>query len=607
MFQRFGACARQCFGRPIGSSIFLACVLILQALPVDDSVGQDSPDADSATAPWPDRITCLVPCTEVDHALSETAGAVTSDDPARAVGPTDLASIRQCLNPRAIDAWEAYQQVCRAFQQEPDDPAIARFLGISRPTPSQLRDRGGRGAPSWLDWDRGTYRTYESTHFVIHSQADEASTRSIAIDLERTYWIWTQLFFPLWESRSQVARTFAGMTEPTVADVVQRLRDTQTTLNDSTRMRIVVFADRARYQRALAEAVPGIENSTGFYADGRRTTFLYVDPIDDAATRRHELTHQLFREATDSRLGRTMPGSRGDFWLVEGIAGYVESLQGSSQAATLGGWDSPRLQFARYRVLANVEYLDPESLWKQPVHEVQKRSDLATWYAHAILHTHWLMDPPNDQFAWVLDRLAKLYAIRVPWAKQPQVQPPRQSDLESFLRVDDSHLRRNPTDRAMKQLCLSRCEVTSDGLRSISPQVGLQWLDLSGVFLTSDDLSLLDPNPTSLLQLNLENTAVDEAALPWIGRAVGLTELDLSWTEIDDRLADHLMNHKALQTAWLTGSRVGDEVLRTLESIATLRSIDVQRTRVSDGVLQRFRAARPSVALNPLELRDSPQ
>ena len=109
--------------------------------------------------------------------------------------------------------------------------------------------------------------------------------------------------------------------------------------------------------------MPGIERSTGYYNDQNQTIFLYVGDVDDAATRRHEMVHQLFREATRSSLRQDrMPAEQSGFWLIEGIAGYFESLKVGDRVATVGGWDASRLQFARYRTLALADVMPMEEL-----------------------------------------------------------------------------------------------------------------------------------------------------------------------------------------------------------------------------------------------------
>jgi hypothetical protein len=61
-----------------------------------------------------------------------------------------------------------------------------------------------------------------------------------------------------------------------------------------------------------------------------------------------------------------------------------------------------------------------------------------------------------------------------------------------------------------------------------------------------------------------------------------------------------------LATLWLTGTKVTDESLPRIASIKTLRRLDLQRTKVTEVGRQRFRAARPDVALDPLELVTPP-
>ncbi len=555
---------------------------------------------DAGEANPPDRVTCFYP-------LSPGQDSVDGAPVIRR--PDDFASLRSGFDPQVMAAWSSYLKVWQAHHDDPSDAAIRRFLGLAGDEPFAMRESAGRAAPSWLRWRRGSYRLVESPHFQVFTKADVSATRDIVTDLERTHWVWTQLFFPLWESRDQVAAALSGMAADENAGAF--VAANRARLIPRGRMRVVVFSDKNQYQAALADSVPGIEQSTGFYGDRKRTIFLYAtddDSAEDVATRRHELTHQLFREATASGLRQTMPGSRDQFWLVEGIAGYSESLRFHGGVATIGGWDSPRLQYARFRVFTTADFLPPRELHGEGIAQVQRRADLARWYAHAIMQTHWLMDQSGivDHRLWVLTKLAELYRIEL--ELRDSAAPPELTlgDMQQFLSVSDSDLIANPVSGDLHELCLAGCTVSPEGLATVPPQDRLRWLDLSGLKIGNDDVRRLIPDPSSLRQVSLEATDVDAGISRWLARARHVQELDLSWTGVGDELATPLPEMKGLQTLWLTGSRVGDAVLAVAGRLPELTAIDVQRTRAATDAVNRLGQTRPNLRVNPLALRDTP-
>ncbi len=555
-----------------------------------------------------DRTTCFFP-------LPSDASSDSPLDTSRVRLPCDG------FGPATPEGWRRYLQVWLAHQRDPSDAAIRQFLGLPPESAVTASSRRGRSAPRELGWRPGSYRQLETPHFQLFTRAEAQTSQQIVEDLERCYWIWTQTFYPLWEGSRQVSLALSGLDDS--MPVAEFLSGSSARITTARKMKVVLFRDAAEYRQTLGRQVPGIEQSTGYYSDPMRITFLYAAEPDDAATRRHELVHQMFREATRSGLGRNPPGETRDFWLVEGIAGYFESLWIGSRDGTLGGWDSPRLQFARHRVLTRDDRMPMSELRADGREAAQQRADLARWYAHAIAQTHRLLDDPGgsgDQQrddrsgtdrgvfrSWTFAKLAELYQIPSQLKEPPSGFDDDRAEgdglLESFLRVDDEDLLNNRVNRPLRELYLAKCEVTGAGLRSIPPQRTLQWLDLSRLPITDRDVTRLVPDPVDLQQLSLEETKVTPQLGSWLGKARHLRELDLSWTASDDQLMAVLPNESVLETLWLTGSGVSNDSIDKLGSLKELGAVDLQRTAVDAEGLRRLRRRKPKLEINPLELR----
>jgi len=521
-----------------------------------------------------------------------------------------------CFDTETRIAWDAYLKLWHSHAENPKNASIRRYVSLPLAGEIEIKSAPGRSAPRFLGWKQGSYQRFDSPHFVIHSQANEQTTTAVAEDLERCYWIWTQMFFPLWDGSPQVAITLKDL-KPNESIAVF-LDKNASRLSTRQKMNVVLFRDADQYVAALAGQVPGVERSTGFYSDSNRTTFLFAESQGSAvsnrdeimATRRHELTHQLFREATrtkrtSGRLGKSsMPGDESQFWLVEGIAGYFESMVMDDPTATLGGWDASRLAYSRYRILVGGDFLPLSQLEPQGRIAVQQRQDIARWYAHSITYTHYLLDGEIDENrCWVYHQLADLYGVELGVRRRPDSPEPTVAELKSFLTVTDDRLSANRVDRQLPRLCLAHSEVTHAGLSEIAAQTSLQWLDLSRLPVATDAVTRLVPDPSSLRQLSLEATAIDRDLTFWLSKADKLEELDLSFTKVDDLMEGPLASMTALETLWLTGTNVSDSVLDVVEKLTELKSLDVQRTRVTSERIERFRRTRPDVKLNPLELR----
>lgn len=593
-----------------------------------------------------DRTTCFVPAgKDSSKSGADTVRQNRSSGPA-SVTPDQAWGAVANLGDQDVGemsaAWANYMLLWRAQNQNPDDPVIRRYLGLTvgdaaRRSNHMMEIKRGRSAPQWLQWSPGSFAQISTSHFTIQSRAGREVSLAIANDLEKCYWIWTQMFFPLWEGSLQVRSHLRGVTssgltgqaigttnesEPDapVNAVVSHLKARSSRLSSRKRLRVVVFRDFDEYVQTLGPDMPGIRQSTGFYSDQRQTMFLFASANDQTETRRHELTHQLFREATRSQLGRNSPGQQRDFWLVEGVAGYMESIwmrsdnsgdsagsAGSNGRATVGGWDSPRMQFARYRVLANQDLLPLADLRSDGQLAAQSRADLPRWYAHAINHTHRLMDSGNlDARRWIYAKLADLYEVSIDWRAfgwegETDVSDLEQPTVQEFLRVTDRHLKQNPVERELKQLCLSRCQVTSEGLASLPKSNSIEWLDLTGQSVSVDALEKLVDAPESLARLSLEATPIDDGIANWISQAIRINEIDLSWTRVSDQVVE-IISGDNVDVLWLTGTGVSDRGLERIVKYPNLQSLDVQRSEVTEDGLKEFASKRSEVSLNPLKL-----
>ena len=507
----------------------------------------------------------------------------------------------------ASHGWRAYLRLWKAHREDPADPMIRRFLGLPLDGEFVMKAKRGSSAPRWLRWKAGTYAQVDTTHFVIHSQSGKEPSTRLARDLERCYWVWTQMFFPLWEARAQVSAALADMGED--QSVTDYLEESGARITIRRKLRVVLFRDADQYRRALAPTYPGIERSTGFYDNGKQTIFLYAADSDDAATRRHELVHQLFREATRSALGRDIPGEKQEFWLVEGIAGYFESLRFADRFATVGGWDSSRLQFARYRVLGRRDEMPMSELRVDGRVAAQERQDLARWYAHSIARSHQLLDGGNvEERQWLYQQLATLYRVKADLPELDEAAALQDIDrrFTNFLKIDDARIADNPIVHPgqIRELVFSGCEISAMGLSNVPPLPSVEWLDLGRTRAAGNgDVLRIAPRPQVLQQLTLEVTGIDSGLKDWLAKASDLREVDLSFTKVDDTTVDAVSKAKELTVLWLTGTKVSDRAIDSISQMKKLESVDLQRTDVSAQGIAKLRQARPNLQVNPLVLK----
>ena len=70
-----------------------------------------------------------------------------------------------------------------------------------------------------------------------------------------------------------------------------------------------------------------------------------------------------------------------------------------------------------------------------------------------------------------------------------------------------------------------------------------------------------------------------------------------------DAAIESLGDAGKITTLWMTGTQVTDQSIASILEMPDLKSVDVQRTNVSDAGVKRLQASGSKLDVNPLELR----
>ncbi len=480
----------------------------------------------------------------------------------------------------------AYGLLWRAIREQPSNPQVRTILGLADGKTNRVTIRPGRTAPASLGWPDRSFVLAETSHFKVYSNAPRREAAAMAEDLERFYEIWSQVFFAQWTTSEAVCQAISrGQPIP----------------REASHFEIALFANRESYMRALGSERPGADQSTGFYSPDARLTLLFAGPQADVATRYHEITHQLLQETGQETV--MAPGLNAGFWIVEGIACYMESLRFHSEYAAVGGWESNQLQYARARWLATLDPPDLIELAREGRDAVQQRDDLGAWYTTAAAYTHWLMDSA-DQRATAMRYLQSVYrgAHAVDELRIPDKSESWSKGLCQFLSLENYELEPLRPGTQLTTLCLGRTIVSLDSILQITDQTSLVWLDLGGLPVENSHVAALVGNGDRLERLNLENSHIDSRIGTWIGRHKKLRELDLSFTTFDDAGMQSIVTLPLLNVLWMTGTKITSDSVPLLLGMRSLESLDIQRTQVDSSGLERLRKSLPNISLNPLQL-----
>jgi hypothetical protein len=236
-------------------------------------------------------------------------------------------------------------------------------------------------------------------HFLVTTNHSLEAAAELAARLERLHQIWRQLFAGFYLSEKEVGRLFAGEREPR-----KQVRP----------FRVYYHRDHEEYADALRRRQPRIAETLGIYFDENNEAHFFAGEDQDAGTLYHEAVHQLFQE---SRPAAREIGRDANFWIIEGVATYFETLTEHLDPKaglyfTVGESDAGRLPAARNR-LSEDFYVPLAELVRMGKSDVQQHADIAKLYSQAAGLSAFLMDADDGRYREPLVRyLNEVYSGR---------------------------------------------------------------------------------------------------------------------------------------------------------------------------------------------------
>ncbi len=214
----------------------------------------------------------------------------------------------------------------------------------------------------------------DTEHYRIVTDHSVEGGVKLGAHLERLYRVWQQIFVGYEKSLDQLAHQIEG-------------RHTRRG-RQNRKHRVVYFRDRDRYVDALKSIEPLIDMTIGIYFQSNRTAYFFASEKQDLGTIYHEATHQLFSE---SRPTARDAAARTNFWIVEGIALYMESMVEHDTYVSVGGPDHVRVRAARHRMLVDNFYVPLAELVRFGRQQLQTDPRIARLYSQSAGLTHFLM------------------------------------------------------------------------------------------------------------------------------------------------------------------------------------------------------------------------
>jgi len=184
----------------------------------------------------------------------------------------------------------------------------------------------------------------DSEHFHVRSNHSLERAVEISVELERFHDYFVREFAPVFMTPQQMQKLFQGGGGKV-----------------GTRRHIVHYVrTREEFQQRLVGKQAEAAFSDGMYMPDDRIAYFFDRPGENdrvAETMYHEVTHQILCESSLKLVG-IGNWDEGDFWLVEGLACYLESFQPQGRGGSVGDPGHLRIDWAR-RFLVDDDFFIP--------------------------------------------------------------------------------------------------------------------------------------------------------------------------------------------------------------------------------------------------------
>jgi hypothetical protein len=239
----------------------------------------------------------------------------------------------------------------------------------------------------------------KTEHYVIHTNHSLEKGVELARKLEDFHGLFFQMMGGFFNNASEVQALFAGN--------VARPAGRQSSQNV-----VHFYRTRDEYLATLKLLTKQpIEITRGMYFPDSRIAHFFYDPdSDDDSTLYHEATHQLL---SGSRPMTGDIGVKSDFWIIEGIACYMESFQREGEKFTVGDPGHGRLLAARKHFVQDKYYVPLREFTRMGMMTYQsiKQPQIAMNYSQGAALAHFFMHYDDGRYREALiEHLSQIYS-----------------------------------------------------------------------------------------------------------------------------------------------------------------------------------------------------
>jgi len=177
----------------------------------------------------------------------------------------------------------------------------------------------------------------------------------------------------------------------------------ETEKKPALRHRAILYRDKQEYTLHLYRIDPHIARTNGFYHPQSKTAFFFSP---EAKVLFHEGTHQILAERF---FHEKRPAFRNNFWVIEGMALFMETLKIEDEWYQIGDILANRLYSAKKYRFEQGHKLPIQKLTAMSQAEIQRQSDadLQRIYSQSATLVHWLMFAEEGRYRPALFELLR--------------------------------------------------------------------------------------------------------------------------------------------------------------------------------------------------------
>jgi len=229
----------------------------------------------------------------------------------------------------------------------------------------------------------------ETEHFSVRTNHSLEKGVEISRNLELFHRFFVRDFAAFFNTRQQMQSLFnTGDARPH---------------SSTKRFDVYYFKNRNEFIAALKQRQRNIEVAIGIYRPDDRVAYFFHDPEPDTPTNEtmfHEVTHQIMSESTSAKIDNL--GQYANFWLVEGIACYMESVRIDKQGKLhVGDPNHIRVRSAQHYLVQEGFFIPIQQFTSLGINEFQAPADTRTlqrYYAQATALTHFFLHADDGKF-----------------------------------------------------------------------------------------------------------------------------------------------------------------------------------------------------------------